>query len=56
MIIYFQVIDKDTISKDDPMGEVQIPLWETDLYNVNDQVVYVIYVSFSIMISTISVG
>ena len=34
-----QVIDKDTLSKDDPMGEIQIPLWEMDLFNVNDNVI-----------------
>ena len=30
----FQVFDKDTFSKDDPLGEVQIPLWHTDVYKV----------------------
>ena len=36
--VVLQVVDKDTLSKDDPMGEVQIPLWEMDLYTANDNV------------------
>ena len=36
--VVLQVVDKDTLSKDDPMGEVQIPLWEMDLYTANDHV------------------
>ena len=36
--VVLQVVDKDTLSKDDPMGEVQIPLWEMDLYSANDNV------------------
>ena len=31
---YLQVFDKDTFSKDDPLGEIQIPLWQTDVYKV----------------------
>ena len=27
----FQVYDKDTIGKDDGIGEIQIPLWQVDL-------------------------
>ena len=27
----FQVYDKDTFSKDDAIGEVQVPLWTVDL-------------------------
>ena len=34
--VVMQVIDKDMITKDDPVGEVQIPLWEMDLYGMND--------------------
>eukprot|EP00092_Neocalanus_flemingeri_P001913 GFUD01002043.1.p1 GENE.GFUD01002043.1~~GFUD01002043.1.p1 ORF type:complete len:1721 (-),score=424.93 GFUD01002043.1:78-4745(-) len=34
--IILQVWDYDTLSKNDPVGEVQIPLWEMDLHNVND--------------------
>ena len=29
--IVFQVYDKDTIGKDDGIGEIQIPLWQVDL-------------------------
>merc|ERR1719336_2177217 len=29
--IVFQVYDKDTIGKDDGIGEIQIPLWLVDL-------------------------
>ena len=29
--IVFQVYDKDTFSKDDAIGEVQVPLWTVDL-------------------------
>ena len=36
MTVVFQVIDKDMMSKDDPVGEVQIPLWEMDLYGDNN--------------------
>ena len=32
-----QVWDHDKFSKDDPCGEVQIPLWEIDLSKVNDE-------------------
>ena len=29
--LVFQVYDKDTFSKDDAIGEVQVPLWTVDL-------------------------
>ena len=32
--LFVQVFDKDTFSKDDPLGEVQIPLWHTDVNKV----------------------
>ena len=35
--VVLQVWDDDKFSKDDPVGEVQIPLWEMDLYKVNDE-------------------
>jgi len=35
--IIMQVWDHDKFSKDDPCGEVQIPLWEIDLSKVNDE-------------------
>ena len=33
-IVNSQVFDKDTFSKDDPLGEVQIPLWHLDINKV----------------------
>jgi len=29
--IVFQVFDSDKISKDDPIGEVQVPVWQLNL-------------------------
>ena len=34
--LVLQVWDHDRFTKDDPVGEVQIPLWEIDLYKVSD--------------------
>merc|ERR1719397_265091 len=34
--VVLQVFDKDTFSKDDPLGEVQIPLWHTDVYKATE--------------------
>ena len=34
--VVLQVVDKDMISKDDVIGEVQVHLWEMDLYGVKD--------------------
>jgi len=35
--IVLQVFDDDTFSKDDPLGEAQIPLWLLDVYQMNDE-------------------
>ena len=34
--VVLQVVDKDMMSKDDVIGEVQVHLWEMDLYGVKD--------------------
>ena len=35
--VVLQVVDWDMMSKDDAVGEVQIPLWDIDLYSQTDQ-------------------
>jgi len=35
--VVLQVVDDDKISKDDAVGEIQIPLWKIDLHGLNDQ-------------------
>ena len=35
--VVLQVFDWDMMSKDDAVGEVQIPLWDLDMYSLNDQ-------------------
>ena len=35
--VVLQVVDWDMMSKDDAVGEVQIPLWEIDMHSVNDE-------------------
>ena len=35
--VVLQVVDWDMMSKDDAVGEVQVPLWDIDLYSQTDQ-------------------